>query len=340
MYKVSRSFAVVVAPLEPPLRGLLSSAYLLCRVADNIEDCHQTDNWKDTRFGELQHLLTDPTLSPDVLQNWESESWPGLTSDEVRMMGFSVGRGLWQIYAGIPSDTRLIIQRWVAAMVNGMRYLHDPGRSPVFIDHQGLSVLSREQDYDEYCYIVAGTVGQMATELVIKYYNLNNEVSKRLLETSDACGRGLQKTNILKDFSKDLGRGICYLPDEWLKDAQYSPLSLVSTPADWKLMVIENILGDLQTATKYVTSLPLFAEGYRQASLLCLFPALQTNLTAAKNQQNLFTSNHDYKISHLVLRKCILDARRLIGDNAQILAYSDKLQAKIKDTLSSSPDSL
>jgi farnesyl-diphosphate farnesyltransferase len=340
MKKVSRSFAVVVAPLEQPLRGLLSTAYLVCRIADNIEDCHQSNDWKDNRFGELQNLLTDPTIAPDILLDWEAESWPDLTPDEVMMMGLSAGEELWRIFANIPLTTRAIIQRWAATMVEGMRYLGDPGRDPLFIENQGFRVLSREKDYDEYCFIVAGTVGHMATELAINYYNLNSDVGRRIIETSDACGRALQKTNILKDFNKDLGRGICYLPDEWLKGAAYSPLSLAGAPVNWKRMVIENILGELRTATEYVISLPTHAEGYRQASLLCLLPALQTNMLAAKVQDRLFTSSHEYKISHLNLRKCMLDARRLARDNEQILAYSDKLQSEIKGILSSSKVSM
>ena len=38
MDDVSRSFALVVRVLEEPLRYQLAAAYLLCRVADNIED--------------------------------------------------------------------------------------------------------------------------------------------------------------------------------------------------------------------------------------------------------------------------------------------------------------
>ena len=37
--KVSRSFAILIPYIEPPLRHYLAVAYLLCRVADNIEDC-------------------------------------------------------------------------------------------------------------------------------------------------------------------------------------------------------------------------------------------------------------------------------------------------------------
>ena len=37
--EVSRSFALVVPCLEEPLDHHMATAYLLCRLADNIEDC-------------------------------------------------------------------------------------------------------------------------------------------------------------------------------------------------------------------------------------------------------------------------------------------------------------
>ena len=59
MSKVSRSFALVVPWLEEPLNHLLATAYLLCRVADNIEDSRQPFVWKEQRFHEflLEMLL-------------------------------------------------------------------------------------------------------------------------------------------------------------------------------------------------------------------------------------------------------------------------------------------
>ena len=67
----------------------------------------------------------------------------------------------------------------------------------------GVQVLAGYQDYNQYCYIVAGTVGNLATDLVILHYQLSGSVAEHLLRYSQACGRGLQKTNIVKDFPED-----------------------------------------------------------------------------------------------------------------------------------------
>ena len=50
------------------------------------------------------------------------------------------------------------------------------------------------------------------------------KVANRLRQTCEACGRGLQKTNIVKDFTKDLDRGISYLPLTWLQEADFRDL--------------------------------------------------------------------------------------------------------------------
>ncbi|MGB7094084.1 MAG: hypothetical protein WBD62_05490, partial [Anaerolineales bacterium] len=72
MYKVSRSFAIVVRTVEVPLQHYLSTAYLICRVIDNIEDCSQSHDWKKNRFTELGTLLDEPQHAVDILTAWEN----------------------------------------------------------------------------------------------------------------------------------------------------------------------------------------------------------------------------------------------------------------------------
>ena len=68
--KVSRSFALVIPTLEEPLNYYLATAYLICRVVDNIEDCTQSSVWKEERFLEFQHLAIEPTNALTILERW------------------------------------------------------------------------------------------------------------------------------------------------------------------------------------------------------------------------------------------------------------------------------
>lgn len=329
MNKVSRSFAVVVPSLEEPLNHCMAVAYLICRVVDNIEDCTHPFAWKQQRFQEFHQLIEDPAGAQQILAVWSQESWPGLTQDESKMMGEGGGLTLWEIYARIPARSRSTIRHWVSEMADGMLRVEDPDQHPLLENHGGVRVLATETDYNEYCFYVAGTVGHMATELVAIHYGLAEDVTTRLLATCEACGRGLQKTNIVKNFAEDLGRGISYLPYTWHREADYAPLSLAGAPAEWKRKVIEDVVRELHDATEYVLALPYDAAGYRMASLMSLLPAYQTLLLAARRHDTLFTSAHHVKISRPTMAKCKWDAHAMLTDNDAVRRYSRRLEGEI-----------
>jgi farnesyl-diphosphate farnesyltransferase len=329
MNKVSRSFAIVVLSLEEPLNHFMATAYLICRVADNIEDCAQPFDWKRRRFEEFIQLFEEPARVTDILAVWRRESWPGLTQDESERMKKATGQILWKIYGRVPEGSRSIIRRWVSELADGMLRVEAPDQHPLLESQGGIRVLAAESDYNEYCYYVAGTVGHMATELVVAHYGLQEDVATKLVATCEACGRGLQKTNILKNFAEDLGRGISYLPNTWHREADYSPLSLAGAPSKWKKKVIDDIVRELNAGTEYVLALPYVATGYRMASLMSLLPAYETLLFAANQRDTLFTAGHRVKISQLTMAKCQGAAQSMLTDNDAVRRYSRRLEDEI-----------
>ena len=333
MNKVSRSFAVVVPNMEEPLNYFMATAYLICRVVDNIEDCAHPFAWKQRRFREFSQLVEEPASALRILGVWGRESWPGLTPDEMEMMGEAAGLSLWEIYARIPERSRSSVRRWVSEMADGMVRVEDPNQRPALENLDGVRVLAEESDYNEYCFYVAGTVGHMATELVVLHYGLAEDVTIKLLASCEACGRGLQKTNIVKDFAEDLGRGVSYLPYTWHLEADCAPLSLTGAPAEWKKKVIDNVVHELHDATEYVLALPYSAAGYRMASLMSLLPAYQTMLVAARRHETLFTSQHHVKISRPTMARCRWDARNLLADNDAVKRYRQRIEAQIHDAM-------
>jgi farnesyl-diphosphate farnesyltransferase len=330
MNKVSRSFAIVVPNLEEPLNHYMATAYLLCRVVDNIEDCAQPFAWKQRRFQEFHRLVDDPAAAPEVLAIWGRESWPGLTPDETEMMGEVAGLSLWEIYAQMPARSRASVGHWASEMADGMLRVEDPGQRPLFEERDGVRVLAEEFDYNQYCYYVAGTVGHMATELVVIHYELGEEASSKLEANCEACGRGLQKTNIVKDYAEDLERGVSYLPYAWHLEADLAALSLGGAPAQFKGKVIEDVMQELHHATEYVLALPYSAAGYRMAGLMCLLPAYQTLLAAARRHDTLFTAAHQVKITRPTMAQCGWDARRMLADNPAVQRYGRRLEAEIR----------
>ncbi len=329
MNNVSRSFSLVVSFLEEPLNYYMSAAYLICRVVDNIEDCTQPFSWKKQRFAEYRQLLVEPASASDLLNRWDALVWPGLTDTEQKLMGSEHGLPLYRFYARIPENERSSIRRWTLAMAQGMCAMIDPEQTPELLRRGNVAILKDVDDYNQYCFFVAGTVGHMITELVIDHYRLSDEVSYQLLQGCEACGRGLQKTNIIKDFAKDVERGISYLPATWLEEAGDTPLILASASLTWKYKVIHDIVMELREATDYLLALPYGAAGYRMSSLLALLPAYQTLLLAAKKRDILFTPSHVVKISRPTMAKCKWDAKAMLADNEAIRRYSSRIEAKI-----------
>jgi phytoene synthase len=76
-------------------------------------------------------------------------------------------------------------------------------------------------DLQLYCYRVASTVGLMCIEI----FGYNHPSTK---DFAIDLGIALQLTNILRDISKDAESGRIYLPQEDLKNFQYSETELIS----------------------------------------------------------------------------------------------------------------
>lgn len=333
MAGVSRSFALVAPEVDAPLDAYLALAYLICRVVDNIEDTHQPFSWKVQRYQEFDGLLDAPHSAERVLAAWEALDWPGLTHDERRMMARKNGLRLWDIYAAMPHAVCASIQRWTRRMAEGMARTNDPERGDFFTRHNGVRLPATYTDYDAYCFYVAGTVGRMITELAVEAYGIGEPLALQMGHDSEACGRALQKTNIVKDFAADLKRDIAYLPDEWLREIDYSPLYLAGAPASWKSKVLLDVAAELDASVNYVVALPQAAAGLRRAGLLMMMPAYETILLAAQRLPALFTPEHAVKISRATLGQCVLRARNIAADNAAIHTYAQDMSARIERKL-------
>ena len=331
MNKVSRSFALVTPCFEEPLDSFMSVAYLICRVVDNIEDCKQPFSWQHNRFSEFKALLQEPAHCQEILSIWSQENWIGLDFDQTKLMQPEGGLMLWQIYGLIPDESRATIQAWTLAMAEGMEKMLDPQKAPHLVEVDGVSLLNTEEDYNSYCYFVAGTVGRMGTELAIKHYQLNSDVAEDLRSGSETCGRALQKTNIVKDFAEDLERGLCFLPKTWVQEVDGSPLHLDGASSAWTQKVLMNVKAELDESVAYVMGIPFQAFGYRLASLMCLLPAYQTLLSAVQQHSKLFTPDHHVKISRSCFSQCFEDAKLMAQNNDALLEYSECINQKIDD---------
>ncbi|MFN2246166.1 MAG: squalene/phytoene synthase family protein [Candidatus Promineifilaceae bacterium] len=333
MQKVSRSFALVAPAVETPLDDYLAAAYLICRVADNIEDAQQSYSWQQARFAEFMGLLKEPETAELLLTDWEEQDWLGLTADEQAMMARSEGLALWEILAGMPGEMRISINHWVSQMVFGMERSNNPAGSDFFVIRHGVRLPVGVSDYDMYCFYVAGTVGRLISDMAISFYTINGSAAQSMRIGSEIFGRALQKTNIVKDFTSDLRRQICYLPDAWLSEVNYRPLTLSGAPAAWKRKVITNVLAELINSVEFLITIPLNALGLRKACLMMMLPAFQTILLAAQNMSRLFTEQNVVKISRITMLECVLKANNLAGNDNAIREYAREFAVQMEQQL-------
>ena len=200
--KVSRTFALGIRMLSDPWEPWVTSSYLLCRVADTIEDAPDL-RWSDRRalFEAFDRAIEtgDPSrfaAGAAVLPH----------DDEGEL-----ARGLVRVLAPLeayPSGVRHEIVRWVSEMTAGMAsYAERRDRVG-----RGVFALDDEDDLLRYCYFVAGTVGHLLTSLFAQGSARVAERTDTLRLHATGFGTLLQLTNIVKDVGDDRARGVCFVP--------------------------------------------------------------------------------------------------------------------------------
>jgi farnesyl-diphosphate farnesyltransferase len=202
--KVSRTFALTIPELPPGLRGAVTSAYLLCRIADTIEDEPALSPTETLaylqRFKAVVAGSAEPTQLAQELQNRLSDQTLAAERDLVMNMDRVI-----RVTAQLDPVRRAAIGRCVRLMCDGM---------PQFQLSASLQGLAKSSDLDDYCYYVAGVVGEMLVEL---FCGQSPEIARQrgaLYELATSFAQGLQMTNILKDQWEDRRRGACWLPQE------------------------------------------------------------------------------------------------------------------------------
>ena len=287
---VSRTFALTIPQLPARLKVAVTNAYLLCRIADTIED-EPALSPSDTlalldRFKAVVAGHGDAAaLATDVAQRLSNR-----TLATERDLIVNMARVL-HVTASLSPPQRAAIQRCVDLMCYGM---------PRFQSATSLEGLTRRSDLDEYCYYVAGVVGDMLTELFCEYSPdiARNRANLQRLAVSFA--QGLQMTNILKDVWEDRSRGACWLPREVFTAHQVDLARLSPETAGPGFDAgMRDLIGvahaHLRNALDYTLFIPSAETGIRR---FCLWAIGLAVLTLQKINNNPgFTAGSQVKIS-------------------------------------------
>ncbi|MGO8858821.1 MAG: phytoene/squalene synthase family protein [Steroidobacteraceae bacterium] len=287
---VSRTFALTIPQLPAALRISVTNAYLLCRIADTIEDepalsPPETHAYMQ-RFMAVLAGRGDPQMLGVELEKRLSERTLPTERDLVSNM-----QRVINVTASLSEPQRVAIHRCVELMCYGM---------PRFQATASLRGLPRLTDLDDYCYYVAGVVGDMLTDLFCEYSPAIARRRAGLQGLAVSFAQGLQMTNILKDVWEDRSRGACWLPQEVFARHGVDLARLAPEPYDPRFAagmreLVAVAHAHLRNALEYTLLIPGKEAGIRR---FCLWAIGLAVLTLQKiNRNPEFTAGVQVKVS-------------------------------------------
>ncbi len=303
---VSRTFALTIPQLPDGLLRVVSNGYLLCRIADTIEDDPSLDAAQKRYFSESFVQVITGELSPE---RFAAELHPLLGAsilDAEKDLIENTPRVI-RITHGFRDRQRAALERCVRIMSRGMAD---------FQQNKSLDGLADMAEMDRYCYYVAGVVGEMLTELFCDYSADIDAHRSELQKLAVSFGQGLQMTNILKDIWEDRARGACWLPREVFQRVGFDLSDLaVDGQRETFALGLSELIGiarlHLQNALSYTLLIPRHEAGIRR---FCLWALGMAVLTLRKLHARMdFTSGQQVKISRRSVRGVVLASNLFVG---------------------------
>jgi farnesyl-diphosphate farnesyltransferase len=225
LIETSRTFALCIPLLQDSTRMQVTIAYLLFRIADTFEDASHwpvADRLKALedfcallKNGEQTILSVPPDPSPHA-------GYARLIADMPLVMS---------TFNALAPQARDVIRDHVIRSSQGMAHF------VAMTDGDRLQLTDMQQLRD-YCYAVAGIVGEMLTELFLLRAPQLRSAATFLRARAATFGEGLQLVNILKDSASDFAEGRSYIP-----------------PGVDRADVLALARADLESATEYTLAL-------------------------------------------------------------------------------------
>ena len=263
---VSRTFALSIRVLPGDLGRAVLAAYLLCRIADTLEDEPVLPaEFKAGLLDELARCFDDPVAADAFPSRVEA-----LAGDAAHVRLTKNTDLAFVLYRSLPPGTQAHVRRWVGEMIAGMRKF-------VLLYPNGIRIQSLDE-YKEYCYYVAGTVGYLLTDLWHEHTpSIGDRQYQVLREKCRAFAEALQTVNILKDVATDAEKeNSIYIPEELLRTHGSSHATILAPERlagtrDALATLVQLAWHDLEAARSYLLSVPRRAVPIR---LFCVLPLL------------------------------------------------------------------
>ncbi len=319
---VSRTFALSIRFLPGNLGRTVGVAYLICRIADTVEDDGAAT--VPAKTAALDALLRAFDGPADVDAFRQSAAWVQGDAHHVEL----VRRAdlVFEVFRSLPARSQDRVRHWVAEMVRGMKKF-------VVLYPRGIRIQTTEE-YREYCYYVAGTVGNLLTDLWYQYAPSIGPAKYRELGTrSVAFGEALQTVNILKDIAWDAEHeNSIYIPAESLREHGSSHQTLLSPAHESRNHAaisdfIDLAWHDLDEALEYTLSIPRRAVAIRA---FCILPLLfaYASLRDLSKSRGMLRPGGAVKISRAEVKALMFVGPLLLLSNAGLRWLVAKVRAR------------
>ncbi len=333
---VSRTFALTIPQLPPALYRAVANAYLLCRIADTIEDDAALPFADKRRFaGDFIAVVEGEGDAAAFAAELAPRLAPHTTPAERELVANTAA--VLRITHALNARQRAAMARCVRIMADGMVF---------YQGQETLNGLADQAAMDRYCYYVAGVVGEMLTTLFCDHCPELAARETEMMHLAVSFGQGLQMTNILKDIWDDRERGACWLPRDVFERngiilGEVRPGAGGAGFEEALGQLIATAHGHLQNALRYTLILPAREAGIRR---FCLWALGMAVLTLRKlNHQRDFADGAEVKISRRAVKATIVTTNLLVRSDRALgvlfrLASSGLPQRAIQTPIASVAD--
>jgi len=252
--EVSRTFAITIAELDDPLSREICVGYLLCRVADTIEDAGHIPPAEQASLLRSYRRVLDPddACGPDDFLGAVAPWIPADPSPPWRVVE-GTGR-VMRAFRALSGKSRENIRPHVVEMIEGMALFVER-----YAEAGGLRLRTVEE-LEEYCWYAAGTVGHLVTGLVAR--DEPEAIRGTLYDTAASFGLLLQLVNVAKDVATDYeAENNVYVPAELLAEHGLSAADIGTADADRFAPVVTELVsraeGYADAARRWLDAMPI-----------------------------------------------------------------------------------
>ena len=244
--RVSRSFAFCIEELDRPLRDWIGLAYILCRIVDTVED----SLWEkpEAQLESFDQFAEFIKKRPDTeaVRVWATEIPEDIPESEKVLLDAS--EAFFSDFHDLDDNVQEALRPSILQMTYGMKHF-----CKGYKDERGELKLDHLQDTNQYCFFVAGVVGELLTRLA-EIELPGYQAKQGTLLKAVHFGLYLQKINILKDQLGDLKEGRNFISS--------------------RDQVRRSLVTNVENAFAYILEIPKEDKGFRTFCAWSLFLGL------------------------------------------------------------------